>query len=197
MICTNCGREAPTALVSFHQTIGMLFARSEKEINGKLCKDCIHRCFWHFTVKTLCLGWWAPFSLVLTPFYVLGNILTYCTSLWFSPVPPDAKRSELSEDDVARLQVQTQRVIDAINDGKPVHEVAENLATQEGVSSGQAILFIRLICKLAESSGVDGYPKWNDAEFTAIPCNPDTGEPDSALRDFRVLGIPLSFRRRR
>ena len=78
-ICQTCLRAAPTKYVEFYQNIGMLFARQQKEIKGKLCKNCINSFFWEFTLTNLFLGWWGTISFLVTPFYILNNIFRYIT----------------------------------------------------------------------------------------------------------------------
>src|SRR6188508_1551016 len=77
MICQDCGVEAATKYVSFHQNIGALVVHFTKSINGKFCKSCINRHFWGMTGKTFLLGWWGVISFIITPFLLLNNIVRY------------------------------------------------------------------------------------------------------------------------
>ena len=97
MICQSCGVEAPTQHVVFYQNIGALVMRFQKKIEGNLCKSCIHKYFWEFTLITLFLGWWGVISFFATLFfYIPNNIIRYLLSLSLKPVPPGATFAELS-----------------------------------------------------------------------------------------------------
>jgi hypothetical protein len=75
--CDVCGVIAPTRHVRFRQNIGALVVRFSKSVDGNLCKDCIGRYFWSFTVVTLLFGWWGVISFFMTPFIILNNVLYY------------------------------------------------------------------------------------------------------------------------
>jgi Pyruvate/2-oxoacid:ferredoxin oxidoreductase delta subunit len=79
--CQLCGIYAPTRYVEFYQNIGALVRRYSRSIKGDLCKDCINRVFWRFTLTDLTLGWWGMVSVCVTPFYVINNVGRYIMSL--------------------------------------------------------------------------------------------------------------------
>ena len=79
--CRVCGTYAPVKYVEFYQNIGMLVMRKHKSIKGKLCKKCINKYFWDFTLTDLLLGWWGFISFFVTIFYLLNNIGRYLTTL--------------------------------------------------------------------------------------------------------------------
>ena len=83
MPCALCKIDAPTKMVSFHQNIGMLVTRQERELKGELCRRCSKSTFLSYTLTTLFLGWWGIISFCVTPFMILGNIFSYvrCLSL--------------------------------------------------------------------------------------------------------------------
>jgi len=79
--CQVCGRNAPTKHIHFEANIGMLFARRKKEIEGNLCKDCINKFFWNFTLTNLFLGWWGVISFFATIIFILKNTSGYISAL--------------------------------------------------------------------------------------------------------------------
>jgi HEAT repeat protein len=81
VVCKCCGMEAPTKYVEFYQTIGALVVRYHKQVKGNLCKSCINKYFWRFTLINLTLGWWGIISFVLTPFLILNNLIYYLGTL--------------------------------------------------------------------------------------------------------------------
>lgn len=80
-LCQLCGEYAPTKYVDLYQNIGLLIARQHKNIAGELCRSCIARVFWRFTLITLILGWWSVISFIITPFIILNNLWRYLSSL--------------------------------------------------------------------------------------------------------------------
>ncbi len=81
MFCQSCGAEAPTKHVAFYQNIGALVMRFTRAVEGNLCKSCIHRHFWKFTLVNVTLGWWGLHSLIITPFFLLNNLFRYLSCL--------------------------------------------------------------------------------------------------------------------
>jgi HEAT repeat protein len=81
VVCKCCGVEAPTKYVEFYQCTGALFIRHQEQIRGNLCRSCIDRHFWRFTLTTLTLGWWEAISFFLTPLYIWNNLISYLGTL--------------------------------------------------------------------------------------------------------------------
>lgn len=77
MSCQVCGREVPTAKIHLMQNIGMLVARSSKTLAGDVCRPCGMSAFKSMTLTTLFLGWWGVISLVLTPVFLIANIVAW------------------------------------------------------------------------------------------------------------------------
>jgi hypothetical protein len=77
MYCEACGRKAPTKYVAFYQNIGALILRFHKSMEGELCKPCINKYFWEFTLVNLTLGWWGIISFIITPFFIINNVVRY------------------------------------------------------------------------------------------------------------------------
>jgi hypothetical protein len=84
MNCQLCGGEGPTRYVAFHQNIGAVVRRFQKSTKGDLCKRCIHRTFWKYSAVNLFLGWWGLISVIVTPVFLINNIVRYVACL---PMP--------------------------------------------------------------------------------------------------------------
>ena len=84
MSCEACGARTHTKYVEFYQNIGMLVLRTSKNVKGELCKPCINRYFWEFTLITAVVGWWGMISMVLTPIFLANNIFRFCTTIGMS-----------------------------------------------------------------------------------------------------------------
>ncbi len=87
--CQLCGTYAPLRKVSFNQNIGMIVTREYKQIGGNLCKNCINKTFWNFTLITLAVGWLGVISFIVAPIFIIGNVYYYICSL--SLPYPDTK----------------------------------------------------------------------------------------------------------
>lgn len=79
--CQVCGAYAPIKYVEFNQNVGMLVMREYKEVKGKLCRNCINKTFWRFTLITLAVGWLGAISLLVAPYFIVSNIIYYIGSL--------------------------------------------------------------------------------------------------------------------
>ena|SRR3989344_7957613 len=79
--CQSCGIWAETKYVEFYQNIGVVVMRFHKSIKGNLCKRCINKYFWPYTLITIGVGWIGVISFLVAPFFVLNNIFRYLTSL--------------------------------------------------------------------------------------------------------------------
>lgn len=80
-ICGSCLAQRPTESVTFNQNIGVVLMRFSSSIKGNLCGDCLEKHFWSKSLVTLFLGWWGIISFVVTPFFLLGNLLDYLKAL--------------------------------------------------------------------------------------------------------------------
>src|SRR5215216_1765350 len=80
MRCESCGIESPTKAVTLYQNIGMLVMRRSQTIKGSLCKPCIDSYFWRFTLVNATLGWWGLISLIMTPIFLINNLIQFIGS---------------------------------------------------------------------------------------------------------------------
>jgi len=79
--CQSCGNMSPVKYVKFYENIGMLIQRQYRNIEGNMCRECIDKYFWEYTLKTLFLGWWGMISFCVTPFILLNNVGRYILTL--------------------------------------------------------------------------------------------------------------------
>jgi hypothetical protein len=152
MICQDCGVEAKTKFVSFHQNIGLLIMRLPKTVEGHLCKSCINKHFWEMTGITAVAGWWGVISFIVTPFFLLNNIVRYLGCLSMPPVEPGASRPRMTKEAWSNIKGHTEEIIYLLNKGKDLDTVATEIAEKANVSPGQVILFIQ---ELARSQAQD------------------------------------------
>lgn len=72
--CTYCG-SLPTAWVDFHAHHGYVLLRRTVTFSGPFCRDCGIATFRKSTARTLVAGWWGYFSVLITPWYLITNLL--------------------------------------------------------------------------------------------------------------------------
>lgn len=75
--CQLCGNMRQTALVQFQRNIGMVVLRQTRSIQANMCKTCVGKTFWKFEGLNLLLGPWGFISLIVTPIYLITNIVAY------------------------------------------------------------------------------------------------------------------------
>jgi hypothetical protein len=128
--------------VTFYQNIGALVMRFTSTIDGNLCKSCIHKHFWKFTLVNLTLGWWGLHSLIVTPIFLINNLVRYMLCL---PMPSahGAQRPELTPEAVERLGPLTEEIIRRLNGGEKAPALLDEIAARAGVTPGQVALYIR------------------------------------------------------
>lgn len=99
--CERCGREAPTAEVSFHTHVGLIVLWYHARTAGRFCRICIGQVFWRSFLVTLLLGWWGVFSAFITLLFALPmNVVSYLRG---SALPyPSDQDAKLSASDRAR-----------------------------------------------------------------------------------------------
>jgi hypothetical protein len=79
-LCEACLRAAPTKQIELYQNIGALVMRFHKTLKGNLCRQCIDKYFWEYTLYTLFLGWWGVISFIVTPIFLVNNVVRYLGS---------------------------------------------------------------------------------------------------------------------
>jgi hypothetical protein len=145
MICQDCGVEAKTKHVSFHQNIGLLILRIPKTVEGRLCKSCIHKHFWGMTTTTFFFGWWGTISFFVTPFFILNNVVRYMTCLSLPPVEPGATRPELTDEAMDKIKPYAEELFSHLNKGEDLESTADYISAKAGVTPGQVVLFLQAI----------------------------------------------------
>lgn len=145
MICQACGIEAPTKKVFFVQHIGAVVMFFHKRIGGMFCRDCMRKYFNEYTLKTLFLGCWGVISVFATPVVLLINIVNRLRAGSLAPVPPGAKVPVLTDEAVNRLHPLTSELVDHLNKGKSLFEVAADMAPRAGVTPGQVVRYAQAL----------------------------------------------------
>jgi hypothetical protein len=143
MYCENCGCEAPTRYVSFHQNIGLLILRLYNGTTGNLCKRCINSTFWKYTAINLTLGWWGIISLFLTPIFVIINLCYYIPCLMMEAPLPNAAPPQLTDDFFQRIAGHNDYLFQCLQQGENLQHVSQDVAMRAGVTPGQVALYVR------------------------------------------------------
>ena len=153
MICETCGVEAPTKYVEFYQNIGAIVIRFHKSVKGDLCKTCISKYFWEFTMINFALGWWGMISFFITPFLILNNVIRYLASLGLPPVPEGATYPRLTDDAIDRIEPHADEIFRRIDDGEKVETIAAEIGPRADVTPGQVWLYVGAVLRDQERRG--------------------------------------------
>jgi hypothetical protein len=151
MICQSCGIEAPTKHVAFYQNIGALVLRFSSSIDGDLCKPCVHKYFWKMTATNAFLGWWGVISFMVTPFFILNNVIRYLLCLAMPGVPAGARAPELTDQAIERISPHVDQLIQRLNSGEDFHRVAEEIGLRAAVTPGQVAIYVRALIAASEA----------------------------------------------
>ena len=145
IFCQGCGNEAPTRYVEFHQNIGALVMRFHKSVRGNLCKSCIHKRFWEFTLMNCVVGWWGLISLVVTPIFIVNNLGRYIMCLGMPPAPPVTGPRRLSDETISRMKPHLDALITRLNASEPLDSIVHDLAQRCGATPGQVFLYVQAL----------------------------------------------------
>ena len=75
--CRTCHGSGPVADATFRQNIGALFMRFERRVQGPMCRSCLSRNFWSYTIITTLVGWLGVVSVIVAPIYVILNVTSF------------------------------------------------------------------------------------------------------------------------
>jgi len=150
MLCQLCLVEAPTRRITFFQNIGALVMRFHRSVDAELCKSCIHRHFWKMSGITFFLGWWGVISMIVTPFFLLNNIVRYLGCLPMAAVPAAARRAELDAAVIAKLDPHVPEIVGRLGAEEKLADIAADVAQKTGTSAGQIVLYMRALAAAAQ-----------------------------------------------
>jgi hypothetical protein len=161
VICQACGVEAPTKYVEFYYNIGMLVARMHKHIKGNLCKRCIHKYFWQFTLKDIVLGWWGMISIIVTPIFLINNVARYLAAMGLEATPADARPPQLTAEAIAKLAPCVDEIRKRLTNREALTDVAISVARTANVTPGQVVLYVRALAQAEKAQALPmakGFP---------------------------------------
>jgi hypothetical protein len=141
ILCQHCGIEAPVRKVTFHQNIGMLVMRQSRTVDGFVCKGCLHERFWVMTGTTLGIGWLGTISLILTPIFIINNVVYYLTRLGMPPVPATARKPMPDDAAVARMDPHMESLFVRVEGNEPLMDVCRDIAPRANVTPGEVLVY--------------------------------------------------------
>ncbi len=97
--CQACRRRGEVRSVSLYQNIGIIIIRLHKAIHAQLCRDCISKYFWEYSLITFFGGWWGIISFILTPFLLMINLYHYFASFGMQRIDTDIDSHRDRDDD--------------------------------------------------------------------------------------------------
>ena len=83
--CDSCQAPGPTRKVVFFRHIGVIVLSFHQHITGRFCRSCVNEHFANNTLVTSFLGWWGIKSVVVTPGFLICNIVYFLASLKLKP----------------------------------------------------------------------------------------------------------------
>jgi hypothetical protein len=150
--CDDCGIEADTAWVSLHAVMGMIFVFRHQWTEGHLCRECIAKRYWEYTLGTLIGGWWGLFSAMLTPLCVVGNTGFFVRSLWLKrpagvtdlPLPTGFSRLSGDSGLGGTLAAFDEEIVRRLRGGEALNIIAYDVAARADLSALQVRRYITL-----------------------------------------------------
>lgn len=142
LLCSDCGVEAPTRIMRFDYSIGMLVASRQVEFKGIICKRCMHRIYWSFTATNLFCGWWGFFSGWITCYFLARNLATYARNSLMAGVPRGAKVPELTESHLKRLEPACDQIVDICESAGDADRAALESASVFELTPGQFVTYV-------------------------------------------------------
>ena len=137
---------APTRAVVLRQNVGYLVARSTRTFSAEVCRDCLREVCRRYSLTTALAGWWGVVSLLVTPFYLAGNLREY----WASRTLP-APGAELAQTvaDRTREYVLPHRawINEELAKGRDLTSVAADLAARENLPAQDVEVTLRLLSR--------------------------------------------------
>ena len=112
-----------------------------------MCKRCIRKYFWEFTLINFTLGWWGMISIIVTPFFILNNVIRFLCCLGLAPVPEGATAPELTDKAIEMLDPHGAEIFQRLGDGEKLELIAEDVAPRAGVTPGQIMLFVYAVAR--------------------------------------------------
>jgi hypothetical protein len=145
MICQACGVEAPTQKVFFVRHIGAIIMFFHARIGGEFCRNCVNKYFFEYGGTTLILGWWGLISVFATPVVLIIDIFNYFRAWNLEPVPDGAREPRLDDMTVQKLQPLTPNLVERLNKGEKLPDVARDVAMAASVTPGQVVVYVRAL----------------------------------------------------
>ncbi len=144
MRCHRCNDE-PAAYVEFHHNVGMLFMRQMHSSEGRMCRRCASRAFWHHQIRNLVFGWWGILSFFFTWFFLVGNTARYVSARYRIGRErfEDGMRARADAPDAERrLAAFDDTVARRLRGGESPEDIATDLVDATGVPEKHARRFV-------------------------------------------------------
>ena len=140
--CQACGMSAPTKYVEFDKVFCVVFFVRKTPLKGNLCRRCIHKYFWEFTLMTLLMGWWGIFSFFMTIVAIPKNVFGYVKIFGLESSSSRYSSDALSSGSKQKLGRYKEEILSRILAGESPRRVASDIAAMTSVSHDQILLYI-------------------------------------------------------
>lgn len=154
MICQVCGVEAPTRHITMYRNIGLLVMRLSETTDAHVCKPCLHGTFWKYAAINLTLGWWGVISFIVTPCFMINNLVYYLMNLGMESPSPYAAAPHLDQAAWDAIGPHAEYLFQRLNGGHDLQAVSQDVAQRAGVTPGQVALYLRTVIAHQQAGAV-------------------------------------------
>ena len=147
--CDYCYVEAPTRYITFHQSAGAIIIWFHTKLSANLCRSCIKKHFWEFTLISIFGGILSVPSILANIYFIPANIIRYLKSRDLKPASKDAFKLDLSDNILKKIIPYRNEIFDRMEKQEPLWSIAINIADKVGVRPGHIIVYVKIGYKLA------------------------------------------------
>jgi hypothetical protein len=152
MVCQNCFREAETKKVKIYRNIGAIVLRFPGHIEGNLCKDCINKYFWKYSLICFFLGWWGIISFFTNIYFLINNLVVFIQSMQMIYPNSEIIVDTYKEDVIKRIDPFIGEIITKLNESGASDELLTDIARKANVKPGHVYIYIQNLLALAKKT---------------------------------------------
>ena len=122
-----------------------------KRIGGLFCRNCVNKYFREYFLMTLVLDWWGIISMFATPIVLLIDLFNYFRAWSLAPVPAGAVVAVLTDEAIQRINPFVNDLIQRLNAGEALEQVATDVGARARVTPGQVQRFMQALAAQSRS----------------------------------------------
>ena len=142
--CDYCYMEAPTRYITLHQSAGVIFFWIHAKMQANLCRSCINKHFWEFTLVSIFGGIFSIPSILANIYIIPANIIRYLKSRDLKIASKNAFILDLSDDILRKILTVKDIIFSRIDNNDPLPIIADDMANKLGIRPGHIIIYIKI-----------------------------------------------------